>query len=415
MITWAYLVSVAMAALGLIVPAYHDEHLINQVLKVDSQLGATQDNVTLICAPNLNIVTIKQTLASLECVGDCKNLWRLRQREALTNAGTSGVLFIKDKLDLGNTELSKVPMNLQNYLYATLSLGYGLWNQSSSGDDDLANNWFLGYLLSQGTINEPKYSLHADDKEWRFVFGGVDHAKYDGELKEVDIKQYSPLSNYLSRFVRSDVLGQVELKGVAIDTDGDKLETVSSSNNLTLSISYNYGDVADMALPDDIYQKLASKLNIDTKTNTAECVKDESTKVVLDFGVTKIKVPYKALQKANDDGKCDINIQGMAGNKRDVYVGPETLRSVYAVYDAGAKKMSIAQFKELSDSDVEIFGESKEALTLDSSSAAPSALASASANDGKVDKDGKEKKSDGCIAAPLKAMALVVALVLMVV
>ena len=230
MLAFPLLVSVAMAALGLIVPAYHSEHLVNQVLRVDTQLGASQDNVTLICAPNLNTVTIKQTLALLDCVGDCKNLWQ--QREVVVNSVDTGVLFIKDNLGLGDTVLSNVPMNLQNYLYATLSLGYGLWNQSSSNDDDLSNNWFLGYLLDEGTINEPKYSLHSDDDKWRFVFGGVDHAKYEGDLADLDIEQYSPLSNYLSRFVRSDVLGQVALKAVALDDGGS--DTISTESNLTL-------------------------------------------------------------------------------------------------------------------------------------------------------------------------------------
>lgn len=406
MLAFPLLVSVAMAALGLIVPAYHSEHLVNQVLRVDTQLGASQDNVTLICAPNLNTVTIKQTLALLDCVGDCKNLWQ--QREVAVNSVDTGVLFIKDNLSLGDTVLSNVPMNLQNYLYATLSLGYGLWNQSSSDDDDLSNNWFLGYLLDEGTINEPKYSLHSDDDKWRFVFGGVDHAKYVGDLAELDIEQYSPLSNYLSQFVRSDVLGQVALKAVALDDDGS--ETISTESNLTLSISYNYGDVADMALPDDIYQTLAAKLNINTTTNTADCVSDDEIKLVLDFGITKINVPYISLQKKNDNGTCDVNIQGMKGNKKDVYVGPETLRSVYAVYDAGAKKVSIAQYKSLNDSDVEIFGESKAALTPESSSAAPSALASSS--DAST-KDGKDKQNSGSLLTPLLVMAAVMGLVVL--
>lgn len=353
---WLAPLLVVVAGHGLIVPAFHEKHLVNEVLKVNISIGDNHNDLTLIAVPNQNLISLKES-NDTKCLGDCKNFWKLQSKEHTKmykkdqTILSSAPFIVHENIVINESLLPQVPFSMKNDTYDLLTFGYGLWNLLTSA---MAEYWFLGYLMEKGIISEPQYLLISNGSNWQFIFGGIDHAKVEGELKKMKIKEYSPLSRYQSNFVRSDIIGTVILDKFAIKTD--KKIKMDLYENSTLSLMYNYGD-ADFAVPHDVYKQILKtfKLEEGNQGLVGKCV-DNLTSFFFEFDGEEINVPMKAVQ-THVGTQCHFSIHGMPGNQYDFYVGPQILRHIYALFDAEDFTVSLGQYRELNSSAIEFFGE----------------------------------------------------------
>lgn len=209
----------------------------------------------------------------------------------------------------------------------------GLESTTETGQGTYKN--FPALLKDQGLIDKNAYSLYLNSKDAQtgtILFGGYDKAKYEGELVSLPFsgQKNSNLDNY-----RLDVT----LDSVA--TDGDSGVSVNKPVNLDSGTTITL-------LPDDVVQYIGKALNADDNGNV-DC--DQPDKHLLfKFNGVSIKVPYSDLAFPGNFGGCSLAVQGPL--QGELILGDNFLRHAYIVYDLDDKKISLAQVKYTSDSDI---------------------------------------------------------------
>lgn len=209
----------------------------------------------------------------------------------------------------------------------------GLESTTETGQGTYKN--FPALLKDQGLIDKNAYSLYLnsqDAKTGTILFGGYDKAKYEGELVSLPFsgEKNSNADNY-----RLDVtLGSVA-------TDGDSGVSVNKPVNLDSGTTISL-------LPDEVVQYVGNALNADSNGNV-DCNQPDK-QLLFNFNGVTIKVPYSDLAFPGSFGSCSLAIQGPL--QGELILGDNFLRHAYIVYDLDDKKISLAQVKYTSDSDI---------------------------------------------------------------
>ncbi|RCK54697.1 Candidapepsin-1 [Candida viswanathii] len=194
-------------------------------------------------------------------------------------------------------------------------------------------------LKKQGIISKNAYSLYLntpDAETGKIIFGGVDHAKYSGELIDVPVVSKRELR------VRLDT---IHISNSNIDTSLDVL--------LDSGTTFTY-------LEDKIFTQISSRFNAqltnDSSGNTLHIV-DCDLPGTVDFSFdnnAKISVPATEFAVAlyTTSGqkypKCQLSIASSSLN----ILGDNFLRSAYVVYDLDDNRISLAPVKYTNETDV---------------------------------------------------------------
>lgn len=202
-------------------------------------------------------------------------------------------------------------------------------------------------LKKQGITNKVAYSLYLNSLEAKsgsVLFGAIDHAKYDGDLKE--------------------------LKLVAIDDSGSKvdepvaffvnLDSISTSSGTELA-SKSYPALLDSGTtliyaPSDIAKSIGAKFgkyNSSYGGYATSCsAKGEDFSFV--FEDKTITVPFKDLLFKVDESGSECLV-GVLDSGSDYYIlGDGFLRSSYVYYDLEGNTVSIGQAKYTDETDIEL-------------------------------------------------------------
>ncbi|KAK7206566.1 aspartic peptidase domain-containing protein [Myxozyma melibiosi] len=208
-------------------------------------------------------------------------------------------------------------------------------------------NGVLHSLKDQGYISSMVYSLYTNDlgSAGNLLFGGIDRAKYDGDLVSLPIApndegQYQDLRVYLQSF--------------GIENPDKKTKTFNSSINTAFVLD---SGTTGMNLPTDLFMDLVDYLGAELNStydayifsNCQDYVSfdDGSSNYTVIFGFDgiTIKVPLAyVVQSLSDDDHDTCAISVAPSNDPYSYIlGDFFLNAAYAVYDFENYVIALAQ------------------------------------------------------------------------
>lgn len=261
---------------------------------------------------------------------------------------------------------------------------FGIGFQQLESSSSLYSNLPI-QLKEQGYIHKVAYSLYLTSQEattGAILFGGVDQAKYTGELVELDITKSNGAYTYL----------QIPLSSIRVDltsspspapsltspfpglphptiakrasnstaTEAASTGTVDMKNTdalldsgttLTILPQDNVDLIIKLVAPGASYSQLAGAYTVPCS------LKASGNSLVFDFdGKKDIRVPLSDLVRdAGTDQKTgeDICTLGVVPGLM-VILGDNFLRSCYTVFNLDDRTVSIAQMKYTDDEDIQV-------------------------------------------------------------
>ena len=262
--------------------------------------------------------------------------------------------YISDVLNIGKTQLK----NLTMAAALTASRGVGIMGIGYASDESAATISGVTYpnvinlLKDQGFINTLAYSLWLNDLDsttGNILFGGVDTAKYHGDLVGLPIQADSQSGN-LTSFT-------VALSSLTFTSAG-QTSTLTSTNSAFPAI-LDSGTTITL-LPDDIANQIFNGIGVTSDQsygNVVPCkLANSDATFSFTFGGPNGPVIHVSLSEfitpllttdgstptfKNGDQACTFGID--AAGKDPILFGDTFLRSAYVVYDLQNNLIGLAQ------------------------------------------------------------------------
>lgn len=215
-------------------------------------------------------------------------------------------------------------------------LGIGLTGLESTSPSTYDN--FPIALKKTGAIKKTAYSLYLNSKDSQtgsVLFGGIDNAKYSGDLVSF------PLLDNDSRLT------------IKVDSISSK----DQKQELDVGFTLDSGSTISYLEP-SLLSELASKLGASPNGNDFYYFQtcDDVPDLTINFNGLDVTIPSEdlRLQLTNKYTGEPLALCGLAilPESRDNILGDNFLRHVYAVYDLEDKKISLANVKYSSDEDI---------------------------------------------------------------
>jgi hypothetical protein len=258
-------------------------------------------------------------------------------------------------------------------------------------------------LVANGYINTNAYSLWLNDLDastGEILFGGVNSAKYTGDLKTLPIIQEAD--------------GQYAEFMIALTAMGESGSTGSIINNLAVAALLDSGSSL-MYLPNDItsaiYNAVGAQYDPSQGAAFVDCsLANSDSTIDFTFSGLTIQVPWNELVieigESNGQPACIIGISPSGG--QTAVLGDTFLRSAYVVYDITNNEISLAQtdFNSTSDNIQEI----SKGSDIPNASPVSSALTSVAVASGSVRVSDQISFSSSSAAQPTAAVGYNMAL-----
>ncbi|KAL2061249.1 hypothetical protein VTL71DRAFT_7522 [Oculimacula yallundae] len=270
-------------------------------------------------------------------------------------SGAAGDYF-QDTFAIGGGSLSQFQMGIA--LDTTIGTGImGIGYNTSEANIDTGNGTVYPNLplamVNQGLIKTTAYSLWLNDLQsstGSILFGGVDTAKYSGDLKSVKVYPSSRNGGITSFTVAFTSMSATSPSGTDQLTPADYAVAAILDSGTTITL-----------LPDDVAAAVFEELGATVSNRIgAVIVPCDLAKVdgTLNYGfggqggpVIKVQVSDLVLPLTGADGRspkytngqeaCQLGIQ--AAGDLPVLFGDTFLRSAYAVYDLANNQIALAQ------------------------------------------------------------------------
>ncbi|KAJ5722627.1 hypothetical protein N7488_000662 [Penicillium malachiteum] len=247
-----------------------------------------------------------------------------------TDTLTIGGATVKD-MQFALAETSSNP-------HGILGIAYAAGEFAATQDDKQYSN-LPEALVSSGAINSAAFSLWLNkfDGTGNLLFGGVNTARYQGELQTVPMLKVN--DEYMTV--------TIALTDVSLTSSG---KTKSYSKGLPLAVTLDNGS-AFITLPEDllepIFKKLGAGYNATSGFSYIPCSMSTSdTNVTFSFSGAEVNIPVSELVFDNyveagfPEGDC---IFGMVYGEPGVsLMGDPFLRGAYVVYDLANNEISLA-------------------------------------------------------------------------
>ncbi|MBE3043874.1 A1 family peptidase [Candidatus Bathyarchaeota archaeon] len=274
----------------------------------------------------------------------------------VTDTFRLGAVSVPD-LKFGVADKSETPRGILGLGYAANEAG-----ALTKGDDPYDNLPLK--LAAEGHTQSAAYSLYLNDLDANrgsILFGGVDRARYEGELATLPVQseggEYTRLLVTLTR----------------LEFDDEKVE-----DDMALAVLLDSGSSLTY-LPDDIaetlYKAVGASFSEDEGVATIPCsARDPARSLVFTFSSVKISVPLDELvidltasstpaarRRATSD-ECVFGVAPADGDGTTV-LGDTFMRSAYVVFDLENDEISLAQAKlNSSESDVQEIKKGKDGV-----------------------------------------------------
>ena len=256
-----------------------------------------------------------------------------------------------------------------------LGIGYSLATVASMKYDKKYKN-LPEALVENGAIKSPAYSLWLNkfDGTGNLLFGGVNKARYQGELQSV------PVVKVYDRYASL----AIALTEISIKTSK---ETNSYTTGLPLAVSLDNGSpliTLPKELVDPIYKEVGAGYSEEAKWPYISCkMSDSDYNVTFSFSGAKVTMPLSELVFDNyssdgfDEGDC---IFGLGYSDEGVnLMGDPFLRGAYVVYDLANNEISLANTDyDGGDDDIHEIGTGTDSVP--DATAVPSPVTSATGN-----------------------------------
>ncbi|QBM89430.1 yapsin 1 [Metschnikowia aff. pulcherrima] len=261
-----------------------------------------------------------------------------------------------DNIVIGTTNVTDCNFAVANVSSSDCGIfGIGLIANEASVTNDLTSFVYENLpmrLKSSGDINKVMYSLYLDKADYlsgSVVFGGVNHAKYSGQLKTVPIVNIDPKHNV------KPIEFHIVLNSVRLESSSQNVTVFDASIAAVLdsgtSLTY---------LPDKIFKSLGKLLHGDLGSEgfyRVSCrYKTNTITAKFNFSGAIINVPMSDLVLTLGS-QCYLGV-GLVSDLANspVYtalLGDNFLRNAYVVYDLEDYEISLAQVKFSSIEDIE--------------------------------------------------------------
>jgi hypothetical protein len=280
--------------------------------------------------------------------------------------------FITDVLNIGSTKLTNMTMASATELRAPavgiMGIGYkageSIAASIAAGDGGQLYPNVIDVLKNQGHINQLAYSLWLNDLDsltGSILFGGVDTAKYHGDLIAVPV-QLDSQSDALTSFT-------VAWTGLSFTSCG---KTLDLSPSAAVPAILDSG-TTELLLPDEIANQVFNGLGVITDVNYGNLIKcsviNDAGTFSFTFGgqggpTVNVSLSEFGFPLINQDGTpatfsdgapaCQLGIQ--AAGQDPILFGDTFLRSAYVVYDLENNSIGLAQTNfNATDSNIQAF------------------------------------------------------------
>uniref|UniRef100_A0A060T154 ARAD1C13838p n=1 Tax=Blastobotrys adeninivorans TaxID=409370 RepID=A0A060T154_BLAAD len=263
--------------------------------------------------------------------------------------------FAYDDVSVAGTTIKQMKLGIAEVANRSMVVGIGLPSnefRATYYDEEPYLN-LPARLAQEGIIKTNAYSLwlnHLNENRGSILFGGVDHAKYEGTLQTlpmIDVPHYDPGTTMA-----------VMMSGLTIspkENDSDPVQLFSGNIAVILdsgsSMSY---------LPIEVSREIARALDYNDENCNYEGYLE------FEFNGFSIKVPFSDLLTPRPsiyggvvisyDGTpvCSLAILESIDDDGPFILGDSVLRNAYVVYDLDRKEISMAQAKfNVSESNIE--------------------------------------------------------------
>lgn len=263
-----------------------------------------------------------------------------------------------DDVTVGGTtvrDLSFAVANQTNSSVGVMGIGLEGLETTYSGSTAANGNSYTypnypAKLVDEGIIHKRVYSLYLDSsdaQEGNILFGGVDHAKYNGTLITV------PLINTLESSGYNEIIKlEVTLSGIGTNVSGEEttITTTKYPALLDSGTTLTY-------LPSTVISSIADSIGASYSQSTGyyltECYGSGDGYIVYDFQGKLIYVPLEDIVLSTSSGYTCVLGLFDSGDDSSI-LGDSFLRSAYVVYDLDDLTVSLAQAKYTDEEDIEV-------------------------------------------------------------
>lgn len=242
----------------------------------------------------------------------------------------------KDTVKFGGTSIDEleIAIALKNSVYDLNFLGLG------PASDDSDSPSFIQQLQNKNIIDRQMYSFISNGNDSSILFGGIDHGKYSGELKEFDLS----------------VEDNEDIFSTDFNFDAEvTFLMLNSSNSLsnTTVVQTSISTFGDSVLPSGFLSILQQFID-PGETYGLSCSHISNTDLFISIGGINATIPllefiYYTLESEDE---CAIALsEGYDGD--GLALGNIILRYFYTVVDYDSKTVSFARSQVNGTSDIE--------------------------------------------------------------
>lgn len=344
-----------------------------------ADLWVTEDNNPYCISATDTNLTASETSLDVSPTIDCSayGTFNKSQSKTLHSNGTEFFIsygdrsfadgvWVTDDVELDNISLKDFSFGLANISNSTSGvLGIGLSTLETTNQGALVElgvekaytyDNFPIALVNAGYIHKNVYSLYldkADSKKGELLFGGVDHAKYNGTLATVPMAitetEKKLGAKKPSRF-------EVLLTKVEVE-DKDKKDTSVAADTVYTALldsgtSLTYMPESEI---EAIAKKLGAKYDNDLATYTVPCSHRSKYNILFDFQGQIIPVPLDSflMETEHKNDTCQLGILSSSNLGQEVILGDTFLRYAYVVYDLEDYEISLASVVFTDKQDIE--------------------------------------------------------------
>ncbi|KAK3494947.1 aspartic peptidase domain-containing protein, partial [Neurospora hispaniola] len=274
--------------------------------------------------------------------------------------------YASDTFTVGNTKLNRLQFGIgysSTNAQGLLGIGYALSEVQTRAGLPTYNN-LPAQMVADGLINSNAYSIWLNDLDaptGTILFGGVDAAKYEGDLLTLPV-QTPEKGTYKNLMVTMTGLSLSQSQSSSSDKGNGDDTTKISKDNLALAVLLDTGSTLSY-LPSELIKPLYDAIGIEYITDPdgkvdgyAPChLMSSSQSVMFSFSSPlQITVPMNELiinrtfhgkLPRMPDGvtdACIFGIQERNGTGANT-LGDTFLRSAYVVFDLDNNEISMAQ------------------------------------------------------------------------
>lgn len=213
-------------------------------------------------------------------------------------------------------------------------------------------------MKNQGFVNRASYSVYLNtwtSKTGFVLFGGIDHAKYHGNLSIVPLVDYAVDASLGTKLVGNPTDFQVVLNGISV-SDGNRTIPIASMN---FAVSLSLGNTLT-TLPASVVKPLAKVLGLSSVNDELQYIFpcDREASIVFDLSGVEIAVPLSEYAYSLDanmtDGSPACAMLMTVQDDPLWCLGDPFVRATYIYVDLELFLAAIAPVKYTIESDVEM-------------------------------------------------------------